>query len=239
MSAPADEPDDLLGLDPGERVLWQGRAAVGAAWPSFGWLAVAQGAFVLLVLAAWSGLASVAALGALGASALGAAWALSVGGCGLLVVIALSKVVGPSYFLIVWILVAAPAFGLPWLEEVSRQGWAGAVARTDGASVALALGFLALPIGLLALDVIERLGTSYVFTDQRVVAVCSNRKAPVWQRRLGLGDVLKLERSWREPGGCLVIGPRRLRLRDDDPERVLELVRSAREERAQERRRDA
>ncbi|MBX3467239.1 MAG: hypothetical protein KF878_10125 [Planctomycetes bacterium] len=207
------DPLSLLRLDPGERVIWQGRAAVGTPGP-------VRPVLAILLVALLFVLGGIGAPGGEAAVVLGAVLGLPA------LVVALGRVVGPSHAELAWLLLAAPFAVAAWLEHVSRHGPRAALERAPSDLIAPAL-LVGIPLGLTVLDVLERLNTVYVVTDSRAAAVRVWPAAVVlWERRHGgpAGD-LRLERGRRTRDDALVLGPRRLRLRDDDPATVLELVR--------------
>ncbi|MCO5170101.1 MAG: hypothetical protein M9894_27525 [Planctomycetes bacterium] len=226
------DPRALLPLEPDERVLWQGRAAVGAPWPSFRWLGAALLLSALVSLLGPLALdhARPGALHGLGVTVVFAAVPLAFAAA----VVALSKLVGPSYGTLSWLLVAGLPLASLWAE--ARAQAPGPLALTADPGVAVfCVGALGLPGVALVLDVLRRRSTVYLVTDRRVAQV---HVAPwpglEWVRvRFGgaHGD-LRLERSWRAPEGYLAIGPpwylRALHLRDDDPAAVLDLIRRER-----------
>lgn len=215
------DPLDVLRLARGERVLWQGRAAVGAAWPSYRRLALAALPLVPALAASWLvGAAPAAVLLLVGA------WGYA------LVVLAAARLLGPSYLLIMWVLLAAPIASIGWARQLAAVGWQDAILH-GATAIFLGATFVGLPLFFLMLEVLDRLATWFVVTDARVAAVrLGGAPGVLWEQRLRPDESLRVERTWREPDGCLVIGWRRLRLRDDDPARVLETVRAAREGRA-------
>lgn len=231
------DPPALLRLAADEHVIWQGRAAVGAPWPSYRWLLPLP----LACAAAWRLLTSVRDAwpsGALQALAPWVSFGLVITGLATTVV-ALSKVVGPSYGLLGWLLLITPVFLVAWQQRpwttargtppVSNQF------ELDPVFASWALAVVGLPLAALVVDVLRRMNTTYVITDRRVAQVHVTPWPGVeWQRAFALGahGDLRLERSWRAPDGYLAIGPpwhlRALHLRDDDPAAVLDLVRRER-----------
>ncbi|MBX3467240.1 MAG: hypothetical protein KF878_10130 [Planctomycetes bacterium] len=221
------DPPAVLRLAPDEQVIWQGRAAVGASWPAPWVLALRAGllwavlAGPLLVLA-WFGSADLAAGCVLAMKVAGV-----VVGFGALV-LALSKAVGPCYLRIAWLLLVMPLLSLEWARHVARFGLVDALEHS-GRFVLLGALFAFLPALSLVGTFVERLGTTYLVTDRRVAALVGG--ALRWHRPHGVSglDDLRLERDWRAPWGELVVGPRRLALRDDEPEAVMDLVRRSRQ----------
>lgn len=227
-------------LRPGERVLWQGRVAVGAPWP-------ALPRIVLGALGCWSALIATVLLPALLLWARGAGdpvtwidlggWAGFVGG---LVgwgagTIALSKLIGPSYLSLLWLLLTTPCLMSGWLADVQAHGWLGALARQDVGFVMTSLVWVGVPAGITVLTVLDRLQTTCVVTDRRLILVNgAGRIVRECSYRHGANDDLRVERTWRAPGGLLCAGlpwephVMALALRDDDPVEVLAQVRRAR-----------
>ena len=85
-----------------------------------------------------------------------------------------------------------------------------------------------LPTVKLALGVTRRLSLLHVITDRRVAELTTRRAGSprlLWEAPR---HDLRVERTWRSPRGHLVVGTgsarRTLRVRDDDPARVLEDV---------------
>ncbi|MBX3467241.1 MAG: hypothetical protein KF878_10135 [Planctomycetes bacterium] len=231
------DPPSLLRLAPDEHVIWQGRAAVGAPWPSYRWLL----SLPLVSGAAWLLLASLPDAwppGPLHALIPMISFGLAMSGLAATVVAA-SKLVGPSYGLLAWLLLITPVFLVAW----QQRPWTTARGtppdsnqlELDPVFASWALAVVGLPLAALVVDVLRRMNTTYVITDRRVAQV---HVAPwpgvEWQHAFGLGahGDLRLERSWRAPDGYLAIGPpwhlRALHLRDDDPAAVLDLVRRER-----------
>jgi hypothetical protein len=212
-----------LPLEPGERALWQGRAALGAPWPVRRLLGVAGG---LLALGAVAGIAAaVVSLGMTpGALVIGSAPLIVIGG-GLAVFIGVclaARVVGPFYISLTMLALWGPAFVIFWTNNVVRRGWNGAFGALKPDDLVACAVLLGLPFARVALGVWWGLAVEYVITDRRVVAVRGART--LWQTpRVGL----RVERTPRAPDGYLVVGERWLRLRDDDPARVLDAVSAA------------
>lgn len=239
------DPLVVLPLAPGERVVRQGRAPVGAPWPSpralldvverrWGDAArVLVGLYLLAIVAATLGptrlddaLGVVTALMALLVFATPAL---------LVAILALGAVVsriGPFYVSICMLGLWGPAFAIFWTGQVSRHGWAGAVSRLGHDDIVAAAVFIGLPLARLVWGVTRRLHVTHVITSHQVAAVRAGSSGPrlLWARPV---DDLRVERPWRAPGGCLVVGQghdrRELHLVDDDPARLLEEVRTARE----------
>lgn len=215
------EASECLRLQPGERVLWQGRAAVGAPWPSAGRvLAAASLALVVLVLPPL----------ALGAREL-------AGGLAVLVtlitaVVLVSKLVGDSYVVIGIVLVVAPTFAVVWLDRLRSQGSAAAFSEQAIALAPVVALLVGMPLVILTVDVLQRLNTVYVITDRRVAALLLHRGLIEWDEELGPADSIDCVTSWDAPGGYLVVRwqhhGRALHLRDDDPATVLVDIRRAR-----------
>ncbi|MCW8138336.1 MAG: hypothetical protein KIT58_05460 [Planctomycetota bacterium] len=230
------DPPSLLRLAPDEHVIWRGRGAVGAPWPRFRWLLPLP----LACAAVWLLLVSLPDAWPPGALQALTPWvSLGLVITGLTTtVVALSKVVGPSYGLLAWLLLITPVFLVawqqrPWTARGTPPG--SSQLELDPVFASWALAVVGLPLAALVVDVLRRLNTTYVITGRRVAQVhVTPRPGVEWQRALGLGahGDLRLERSWRAPDGYLAIGPpwdlRALHLRDDDPAAVLDLVRRER-----------
>jgi hypothetical protein len=215
------EASECLRLQPGEHVLWQGRAAVGAPWPSVGRvLAAAFLALVLLVLPPM----------ALGYREVAVALAVLV--TFVTAVILVSKLVGDSYVVIGIVLVVAPTFAVVWLERLRSQGSAAAFSEQSLALAPVVALLVGMPLVILTVDVLQRLNTVYVITDRRVAALLLHRGLIEWDEDLGPGDRIDLVTSWHAPRGYLVVRwqlhGRALHLRDDDPASVVEDLRRAR-----------
>lgn len=234
------------GLLPDERVLWRGRLAVGATWPSFGRLA-------LFAVEAWVALAAPLFLVSVGLRAssahgpsplevlldLAALVGAFVGAAA--VVLALSKVVGPAYLRLVWLLLVGPPFVGAWLMQVEHHGWGGALERLRVETLLFPAVFVGLPALSVVGTLVARLDATCVVTDHRLLEV--DRRGRItrerWHAVRGTRPTsedhdLRVVRSWRAPGGLLAAGPAwaplELALRDDDPALVLELVRAVRRE---------
>jgi hypothetical protein len=226
---------------PGERVLWQGAAAVGASWPPVPrllrnalvcWLTPV--AMVLLIgfllnvgkpplpgePSRWSEL-----LGSTSRLAL----VVGVIVAFILVTILVSKVAGPSYLTIALVLLTTPAFARSWADLVRSHGWGGALEHAGPLLLQGAI-VLGLPLALFALRLITRLDTIYVITDRRVAAVLGSRHVTLWERSRDTAW-LRAEHDWpsSRTGAHLVVSTphrtRKLYLRDDDPVAVVEQVR--------------
>lgn len=224
---------------PGERVVWQGPAAVGVSWPpvprllliAFVWWIMPVIVFLLagsvlhLAVPARLGQASPwpELLGQTAAVATGLGVLVAL----ILATVLMSKVAGPSYLRFGLAIILTPAFGGAWFDLVQTHGLEGALERSPPL---LALGsvVLGLPLLLIVLDVFERLDTIYVITDRRVAAVLGARKTTIWEySRSEL--VLVAGSDGTGHGAHVVVSMRHrsraLYLRHDDPEVVLELVR--------------
>lgn len=237
MSEP--DPAAALRLEVGERVLWRGRARIGATWAPLR-QNVKDLAFVVAFGAALSAPVVLCALierangrgGALTSLALIAAFVLAVA-AGLLLLVEVSRRVGPYHASIVLLALTAPPASFAWARRVRGSGWPGAIASIGDAEVALWC-VAALALLRIAAGIADRAGTVYVITDRRVAALRALAGAPrvVWQEP---ALDLRLEPSWAAPAGQLVVGVnvrrRELHVRDD-PRRVLDDVVAAREGRA-------
>jgi hypothetical protein len=134
---------ECLRLQPGERVLWEGRAAVGAPWPS-----------VARVLAA-ALVASVVLAGGFmtfGAADLAGPAALLV--TFLTAVVLASKLVGPSYVVIGIVLVVGPTFAALWLGRITSQGAAALTSELSLALTPVAVLLVGMPLLILTVDVL-------------------------------------------------------------------------------------
>lgn len=228
---------------PGERVLWQGAAAVGASWPPVPrllrnalvcWLTpVAM--FLLIGLLITVGQPPLPGGPSRWSELLGSTSRLAVAVGAIvtliLVTILISKAAGPSYLTIALVIVTAPLFGRSWADLVQAHGWGGALERSGPLLLGGAL-VLGLPLFLLFLRVLTRLDTIYVITDRRVAAVLGSRHVTLWERsRDDVWLSVEFDRASTRTGAHLVLEtPSRLRklyLRDDDPAAVVELVRGA------------
>lgn len=213
---------ECLRLQPGERVLWEGRAAVGAPWPSVG--RVLAAALVAVVVLA-GGLMTFGAPDLVGPLALLVTF--------LAALVLASKLVGPSYLVIGIVLVVAPTFAALWFERIRSQGSAALVSEQSLALIPVAVLLVGMPLLILTVDVLARLNTVYVITNQRVAAVLSHRGLIEWDDAFSPGVVVDHVTSWRAPRGYLLFcwrtHHRELHLRDDDPAAVVEdLLRASR-----------
>lgn len=215
-----------------ERVLWQGRALVGARWPSWPRLAVAAGVW-LLVLSQTRSLLRLQA-GPLGpwlaTLALGV---VALGGPAVLVMGA-SKLVGPSYRALTIAAIAGSALALSWMDDVRAHGVEGALGRLSTGTFVAALLFVGLPLAVIVERLTWRLGSVYVITDRQVGALYTREGGRPWllwveplrdrEQRLRL----RLERDWRCPEGWLAIGERELDVRGEEAARALREVEATR-----------
>lgn len=214
-----------VALEPSERVLWQGRAAVGAPWRLLPLLAGSI-AVTLLVVSWFIIRATIKGLGvspeplfhALNDSFFVLLLVVTINALAI-AVCAAARIVGPFYVSLSSLLLAGGSLSVWWTSAVARSGWSGALERVRGPAMIVAAVLVAAPLARVTLGVIQRLDVWYVVTDRRVVAVRAGRTQ--WEER---GAALGVERSWRAPRGLLVVGERRLFLRDDDPARVVDLV---------------
>jgi hypothetical protein len=215
------EAGECLRLHPGERVLWQGRAAVGAPWPSVG--RVLAAAFVALVVLVVPAMALGAPREVAGALAVLVTFVTAV--------VLVSKVVGDSYVVIGIVLVVAPTFAVVWLDRLRSEGSAAAFSAQAIALAPVVALLVGMPLVILTVDVLARLNTVYVITNLRVAALLLHRGLIAWDDELGPGDRIDLVTSWHAPRGYLLVSwqlhGRELHLRDDDPATVLEDIRRA------------
>lgn len=215
-----------LTRSPDERVLWQGRALVGARWPSWPRLVAAA-------LAVWLAPVAVAAARADHVQPLALALSFLIAPGSVLVVIGGSKLVGPSYRSLALAAFAGALFAAAWTDDVRRFGVEGALERVRPGTLVAVLIFVGLPLAMIVERLTWRLGTVYVITDQKVGALYTrDGKRPwlLWVEPLWVGGALRarVERSWRCPEGWLVVGERELDLRGEEAERALAEVRAAR-----------
>jgi hypothetical protein len=211
------EPAPALG--PGERVLWQGRAAVGAGWPVGVILALALSAFLVVFLGALL-VAPPVHHGSLGRDQVEAHAVIALGlAVVVLAVLGGARVAGPYYVSLTSLTLAGGLFALFWAQSVSRGGLLAPLAKLHRLDFVAFTALIALPLARIIAGALWMLEVWYVITDRRVLCVRGART--LWQTP-SLG--LRAERSWRAPGGHLVVGERWLRLRDDDPARVLDAV---------------
>lgn len=230
------DPLTAVPLEAGERVLWHGRPPLGAEWPGPTALAWAGLRVWLLLLAVTAGPCVVTAIaialagGGGDATLVFAQLVLMIAVAEAvivaipLVVIAASKRVGPFYGAIFALGLWGPSFAIFWAGLVAAHGWSGALTRLFAEDDAVAaVVFVGLPLARLAHGVTRRLALVHVITDRRVLELRGARV--VWERSR---DDLRVERTWRSPGGHLVVGTgatrRELHVRDD-PARVLDDVR--------------
>ncbi|MCW8138339.1 MAG: hypothetical protein KIT58_05475 [Planctomycetota bacterium] len=242
------EPAEALDLEPGERVLWEGRPGFGAPWHE-----VRQ--VLRTALAVWAALVAIwlfpALLGALGTALAdgrllaaltlllisfvfnAVMWGLFVTPIALAFVLA--RVVGPYHVSLIALCVFGPIFALGWAGLVASHGWEGALARTGAESFVCAGVFLGLPLLRIAAGVIKRLNLVYVLTDRRAAAVHTGGADPhlLWTAPLVHRGRLQARVVWpwrSRRRGHLAFGFGRER-RDvamiERPDEVLALVRHA------------
>jgi hypothetical protein len=223
-----------LDMTPEERVVWEGRACVGARWPS--WPRV-----LLLALLLWvvlvGGIALLFALDGHGGGALArrvqqAAPVLVAVPAAFLVMVGGSKLVGPTYTSLLVTALAGSTFAAYWIDLVGRRGMEGALERLGVGEFVAALLFLGLPLVVIVERLTWRLATVYVMTDRQVAAFWlreGKRPWRLWTEPLWLKGSLRarLDRSWRCPEGWIVVGERELDLRGEDAARALDEVRAA------------
>jgi hypothetical protein len=207
---------DPLPLAPGERALWQGRAALGAPWPPLVLLLLVGSA--PLIIGAAVALGCVVQLSpddverALGLT-IATMMIASIVCAAVITACLAARFVGPFHVSLTMLALGGTVFVLFWINAVSRVGWGGAVARLKTDDLVASAVFIGLPLARVMVGVWWTLEVSYVITDRRALAVRGSRV--LWQTpRVGL----RVERSH------LVVGERWLRLRDDDPARVLDAV---------------
>lgn len=180
------DPLAALPLEPGERVLWQGRPGFGAPWREVRgvlrggltvWL-VGTGAvtgvmlFLTLFNVASSGAdqpLGVAAWVALSALVIGAWWGCVV--APFVVAMVLARLVGPYHLSLLALSVCGPIHALVWATMVMSRGWAGALARLRPEDFAAALLLVGLPLLRIAVGVLGRLSLTYVVTDRRAASI--------------------------------------------------------------------
>lgn len=217
-----------LDLAPDERVIWQGRAAVGARWPSWPRLLVAA----LFVWGALVGLEAWHRGAPTEAELVRASRQLAVVPAGLLILIGGSKLVGPSYGALALAALASATFALAWQDDVARYGLGYAIERLRPGTFVAAVLFLGLPLAWIVERLTWRLGLVYVVTSRQVSAfyLSDGRPWRQWTEALWVRGSLRarLDRSWRCPEGWLVVGERELDLRGEDAARALDEVRAAR-----------
>lgn len=239
--------DPLLALPlaPGERVLWQRHAPLGAPWPPASalwdvlqrrWGDVARVVVGLYLLAIVNAALGPVRLGdALGVvTALMAVLVLATPFVvvATLALAAVTARIGPFYVSVCVLGLWGPAFALHWTLQVVRHGWGGAVSRLERDDLVAAALLIGLPLARIAWGITRRLDVTHVITSRRVAAVQAGWLGArlLWALP---SDDLRVERPWRAPGGCLVAGQgrerRELHLDDDDPARLLEELRALRE----------
>lgn len=180
------DPLAALALEPGERVLWQGRPGFGAPWREVRevlrggltvWL-LGTGALtaVMLLLTLFTVVAREVnepgkVLAVLVAGALGIAtwWGCVV----TLFVVALvvAKLVGPYHLSLLMLCTCGPICAAVWTSMALSRGWAGALARLRPEDFLLGLALVGLPLLRIVVGVLRRLSLVYVVTDRRAAAI--------------------------------------------------------------------
>jgi hypothetical protein len=201
-----------LALEPGERVLWEGRAAVGdRAIPlreaaTVTTVIVGGTSLVMLVLARDAPEIAATAIGGL---ALVGVWTIAI--------VALARWIGPHHVESMVLSVGLVGLGGTWATDMSRLGWEGALEAFGPDRIAIFGVMLGLPALRMALDVGRRLRVTYVVTDRRVASLQGD--VVLWVEPRGT-----VRRGAPEHDPCVVIGARTLFLRGDDPARVIDAV---------------
>lgn len=237
-----------LPLEPGERVLWEGRPGFGAPWHEVrkilqtGFLVWTVGVGlwslfvlvpILLGLAAGRGEEGAGVAVALATLGVAVWWAVML--TPFVGAFVLARVVGPYLVSLLVLGVFGPMFVLEWLWRVSRHGWEGALARFDAESLCWFTLLVGLPLLRIAVGVAGRLNLLYVVTDRRAAALRTGAAGArlLWTAPLVEGKRLTARVVWpwrsRRRGHLAVgFGPRR---RDvamiRHPDEVLAIVRRA------------
>jgi multisubunit Na+/H+ antiporter MnhC subunit len=173
---PELDPIASLSLEPGERVLWEGRPALGESWRQ----AVPVARTVVLVwLAGLALMSAVAGFLILRAGAwhevLPGLWRWSSVWTSIaapvFAALVLTRVVGPYHLSLAAVSLYLPQLALGWTSTVFQQGWDGALASVSRREGCVALVLVALPLAWITLNVVWQLNLTYVVTDRRAAAL--------------------------------------------------------------------
>lgn len=246
------DPLSALTLEPGERVLWQGRSGVSVPWSEVrgvarggcaAWLTITSVLVVLILFnvalrAAGGGLDSapqdrgLAILGVI----VGVALLVGVVVVPMTGALMLARAVGGHVLPLLVLAFGLPAVALVWIELVWKYGWIGAVQRLPAGWYLAAALIVALPTLRVVSTLLGRLRLVYALTDRRGVAVrLTARGARVeWTAALLRNGKLQARvvrpRGTTGRRGHIVFGAGRDRREMSmvlDPERALEDVRAA------------
>lgn len=180
------DPLTALPLEPGERVLWQGRPGFGAPWREvrdvlrggftvwFAGVCVGMGLMAFMTVLNVGSLRADRAIELLGglivvALAMSVWWGFVV--ALFVVVILLAKLVGPYHVSFFFLVVCGPIYATAWASMAWAHGWAGALARLGPDDFLAAFLLLGLPLLRIGVGVIRRLSLVYVVTDRRAASI--------------------------------------------------------------------
>jgi hypothetical protein len=202
------DPLTAIALAEGERVLWQGRPALGAPLAEVKRIVAAGvSAWTLGVVATQVAVAAASGsvLTALPETALW--WMLMVGP--FVAVVLLGRVVGPFHLSLTLLTLAGPALALVWASRARALGWSGALARLTARDFVVAALLLGLPLVRVAVGLVRRLNEVYVATDRRVVAVRLERDGAtlLWAAPLVINGrfQVRVTRPWGGRGRATVV----------------------------------
>lgn len=175
------DPDPIasLTLEKDERVLWEGRPALGGSWRQT--LPIARTVVMvwlagLLVISVIAGLMLLRIEGPQGSSEVSAGlwrwssiWSSIVGP--VFAALVLTRVLGPYHLSLAAVSLYGPHLAMGWTAAVFRHGWDGALASLSRQEGCIALVLVALPLVWITLNVVWQLNLTYVVTDRRAAAV--------------------------------------------------------------------
>lgn len=184
---PDPDPIAALSLEPEERVLWEGRPALGGSWRQA--LPIARTVLLvwlagLLLMSVVAGLMTLRAPDASSEVLLGLRRWCSVWtsiAAPVVVALALTRIVGPYHLSLAAVSLYLPQLALGWTATVLERGWGGALATVSRQEGCVALVLVALPLVWITLNVVWQLNLTYVVTDRRAAAL---------RRRFGATHVL-------------------------------------------------
>jgi hypothetical protein len=170
------DPIASLSLEKDERVLWEGRPALGGSWRQT--LPIAR-TVVLVWLAGLLVLSAVAGLLALRGDApdevvtglwrWSSIWSSIVGP--VFAALVLTRVIGPYHLSLAAVSLYLPHLAMGWTATVFQHGWGGALATLSRKEGCIAIVLVALPLVWITLNVVWQLNLTYVVTDRRAAAI--------------------------------------------------------------------